>query len=425
MACSKPENPSSTPENVEFLGYLARQNSSNPNNGPIRNLSREVNRCLQNRSEVLLSANQVVLLKTIERYCGSRKVNLTVAKFRSLSVNTQTAYRREALAFLQKVKTGGTKLTYSQAKLTLRSENRLFSTELGLVSIALDVIDPPVNQEQQSSHSEVDYDEQPTLEQFVEQVLLYKHLAASPTTSGIPLQHDVFPEHLSPAAPAETNSPPLVPFFNNIDDGNYSFGDFSSFEMQNYLSPGDIPAPISQVPDSIPDQRMSLEDQLAEKIAQMKAADTLRSALGQVRLTEEQLKVLSRAGSVELTFRYKRLAQHHAAAKKVPLSTTADFLSLLHIYQPTLTVEDYAKEIPRTARALMHVPLKEIRKYPIRPISGWKSQTRTRKAGTYVHFSLPKVYIIDLLFWITRHILFLIYKFRVRYFLIKSLFRIN
>lgn len=389
MACSKPVAPN-IPENIEFL-------KSQYNRGTKRNLTREVQRCLQNRCDVILSENELILLTNIERRSGSRKVLLTIAKFRACSQNTRTRYRREAVAFYERVKTGSRKLTYEEAKFLLKPENREDSTNLGLVPLAEEVICPLVEQKQHGSHSEVS-DELPTIEQFVDQILCYNHIATAAE-----VQHDEAVQeerHTAPPPPSTKPASPLVSCL--LDDKceqQNSWGHFLEFE-QHFPSTSDTTqAPIHQVLSEIEqiteNKEQSLEAQLADKLAKMRVDDTLRNALGQVRLTEEQLNILSQRGATELKFDYKRICQHHQAAKRLPLSTLDDLLSLLHQYRPTLTLQDYETGvIPKTAKTFMKISEAEKKKYQARPVKGWqKGKGRIKKAGSYMHFDLPKVHV--------------------------------
>lgn len=141
---------------------------------------------------------------------------------------------------------------------------------------------------------------------------------------------------------------------------------------------------------------MSFEQQLSEKVEKLKKDDTLRSTLGQVSLTQEQLKVLARSEITDLNFSWKRLQQHYATSKKIPNSTTDYILGLMHTYKPTIQLKDYLKEIPKTARTLLKVPASEREKYKKRNVIGIRTgKGRVKNAGTYMHFGVQEPLLIQ------------------------------
>lgn len=138
------------------------------------------------------------------------------------------------------------------------------------------------------------------------------------------------------------------------------------------------------------------EAQLSEKLTQMKEEDTLRNALGQVSLTEAQLKVLARSEIRDLNFSWKRIYQHYTTFKKIPNSSTDYILGLMHTYRPTIEAKDYIRQIPKTARTLLRVPESERQKYQKRDVCGIRAgRGRVKRAGTYMHFGVCEPLLIQ------------------------------
>lgn len=392
MALSKPLSPN-IPENVEFLELQANRR------GTKRNLVRAFGRYLDGE---LLSVEEVVFLTNIRRTGGYRLHKLTVPKFNKLrSDNTKSRYRRDAVTFCQQVWDGRIKLTDTQGKEIQETETAVaYAEKFGLLAAAKEVFKKAVEEQVQPSNLSDDEvsDVQPTLEQFVDQLLCYNHIAETAAV----VQHEVFQEdhHTTPPPPSTSPSSLLVPCLldDNGEQQPYSWENILEFEQQLQSSSDTVPAPIPQVLSGIgqiaENEGQSLEEQLADKLAKMKVDDSVRNALGQVRLTEEQLKILSRKGATDLKFDYKRISQHHHAAKRIPLSTLDDLLSLLHAYRPTISLRDYETGvIPKTARTFMKIPDAEKKKYQTRPVKGTtRAGKTTKKAATYMHFSLPKVH---------------------------------
>lgn len=155
-------------------------------------------------------------------------------------------------------------------------------------------------------------------------------------------------------------------------------------------------------PQIFPETVLSSEEQLAEKISKLRAEDDcFQTTLGQLKLDQNQIRALSRSGVKDLHFTWKRLNQHHATLKKIPNSTTDYLLSMMHAYRPTIKLEDYIREIPKTARTLLKVPESERRKYQKRDVRGTRvgktrnSIKKVRRAGTYMHFGVQQPLLVQ------------------------------
>jgi hypothetical protein len=214
MAFSKPQGVDIVKQSDPILGYLARQDATE--RGIKRNFERQARNLVENRDDDdELPPEYTVLLVKIKRAGdGKRAYNLDVPRFKKVCFTTRGKLQAEGKKFLSKLRSGEQVLDYCQAKIVVNPDNKEISQELGLDKLADQILNP------QKRQKCAEDDEDPTLSDFVDQLLSQGHVVTTASYSSS-----------SSLLPAEASLVSISSFLENSTHSN-EIGLYLNFETE-------------------------------------------------------------------------------------------------------------------------------------------------------------------------------------------------
>ena len=178
MAFSKPQGVDIVKQSDPILAYLARQDATE--RGIKRNFERQAKNLVENRDEDELLPEYTVLLVKINRAKdGKRAYNLDVPRFKKVCFTSRGKLQAEAKKYISKLRSGEHVLDYCQAKIVVHPDNKEISQELGLDRLADQILNPQIKRKKCAEDDEDD----PTLSEFVDQLLSQGHVVTTTASS--------------------------------------------------------------------------------------------------------------------------------------------------------------------------------------------------------------------------------------------------